>query len=203
MEGVIVEGDKNVGAETGSGASLGVVLKQNGGSIGQKRIELMHPGRGLSKLVCQNIRDLCSRVLADAFAGSTGETVSHSIVQKIVGVEVDACCSMKTEWVPGLLASARGWRKKGQHCMPGKGIREGIMVEGVKDEARDEAGVERERHGRQGLLSTGCICEQLKPKLGSEIICRIMYIFLFFSYGEARRMNSLTEESEDSEPFTT
>ncbi len=46
-----------------------------------------------------------------------------------------------------MLAEADRWRKEGHHDVPCESIREGIIVKGVKDESRDEAGIEGERHG--------------------------------------------------------
>lgn len=48
-----------------------------------------------------------------------------------------------------MLAATHGWWEKGQHCMPSKGIRKRIIVQGVEGKAGDETRVEGKRHGRR------------------------------------------------------
>ena len=112
VKGFVVESNEDIGAEAGSRASLGIVLKQDGWSVGLKRKELMHPCRRFGKFISQNVRDLGARIFADTLASSASETVANSIVQKIKCIEVDARCGMESKRVPRLLASAhRRWKK--------------------------------------------------------------------------------------------
>jgi hypothetical protein len=58
MEGIIIEGDKNIRAKAGSWATLRVILEQNSGSIRLKRVKLLYPCGRFGKFVSQYIRDL-------------------------------------------------------------------------------------------------------------------------------------------------
>lgn len=54
----------------------------------------MHPRSRLCMLVCQDVRDLSFWIRGNAFARCTGEAVSNGVMEKIVGVEVNAGSSM-------------------------------------------------------------------------------------------------------------
>ncbi len=82
------------------------------------------------------------RIRCDALACGAGKAISNRIMEKVVGVQVNARCSMQPKWIPGLLASADRWEEKWHHGVPSKGVGECTVVQRVKEEAWDKAGIE-------------------------------------------------------------
>ena len=83
-EWFVSEGNENVRAEAGGRMALGIVSEGDGWGIMPKRIHLVHPCSSFRELVSENIGDASVWVFANGGTRSSGKTVSHSIMDKIV-----------------------------------------------------------------------------------------------------------------------
>ncbi len=87
-EWVIVKSNENVRAKAGSRTTKGIIPGNNDGRIGPEGVEVMYPSSRLSMFVGENVGHLSLWVFGNAVSSSTGETISHRVVEEIVCVEV-------------------------------------------------------------------------------------------------------------------
>jgi len=80
-ERVVEKGYEDIRAEARCRTAEGIISGDNSGGIGLKRIKLVHPCRRLGVLIGEYVRNLGLLVFADAHSCSTGEAVTHRIVQ--------------------------------------------------------------------------------------------------------------------------
>jgi hypothetical protein len=148
IKGVISESNENVRTQAWGGPFMRIIPDGDGRGVRFERVKVMHPSSGFGKLVSKNIGNSRIWVVSNALASSTSKAISDGVMKEIEGVQVLAGSSMKTEGIPSLLACAGRRREQGHHNMPSEGIREGIVVKRIQDEARDKARIKRKRHGR-------------------------------------------------------
>lgn len=91
---VVIKGDKYIWAEARSWAAVNVIFEKDGRGGGFEGVKAMYPCGRFCEFVSQNVRNLRACIVVDAFAGSTSKAVTNSIVKEIVGVEMNACCSV-------------------------------------------------------------------------------------------------------------
>ena len=60
-------------------------------------------------LVSQNVRDSSVLVRADGLAGSTGKAITDGVVEKRVGIEMQARRRMEAKGIPYLIARTNSW----------------------------------------------------------------------------------------------
>jgi hypothetical protein len=80
-ERVIEKGYEDVGAKTRCRTAEGIVSGDDNWSIGLKRIKFVHPCCRLGVLISKYVRNLGLLVFADTRSCSTGEAVTHRIMQ--------------------------------------------------------------------------------------------------------------------------
>ena len=115
-------------------------------SLRLKWVKLMHPGSRLGMFIREDICYLSIRVPSNPCTRSSSKAIADGIMQKVIGIEMQARSSMQAKGIPEFGARTRRWSEKWQHGVPRKGIGEVISIEAVKNVAWDKTRVEGERH---------------------------------------------------------
>jgi hypothetical protein len=87
---IIGKGDNNVGTETGSRGSVGVVSINDDGGVRFEGVELVYPRCRFCMFICEEIGYSGIRVCGNAFACRSRKTVSDRVVEEVIRVEMRA-----------------------------------------------------------------------------------------------------------------